>query len=710
MESPLDKIRAAIEQATGPGRRTPTGWQLKCPAHSDREPSLSLSENNEHHALLYCQAGCATADVLSAAQLDLRDLYPLREGDRNPDPVVAVYKYVDEAGHLLYEVQRTATKKFRQRRPDPDNSTRWIYSLGDTRRVLYRLPHVLEAAREGQTVYVVEGEKDVHSWEARGCVATTNPGGVGKWRPEYGEALRGAHITIVADVDSHGKGLAHARAVAHALMPHAASLVLTQPAGGKDSTDHFSLGFGVDDLMIVAIDPPEAVLAAQGGQAEAVDAPVSGQPDPDHNPIRLTAASQFKIKPVRWLWEDRMPLGEITLVPGREGVGKSTFLAWMAAAITNGNLPGEFAGQPRAVLYAASEDAWGYTIAPRMLAAGANLDLVYRVDVIADEGPGRLTLPLHCKWLPEIAETHKAAILMCDPIVSLVHEVINTNRAQELRQALEPLRKAGEDGGFAIAALVHFNKTRDADLLSMVSGSRAWVEVARAVIAIAHDDEAGHNVVSQRKNNLGRMDLSNLTYTIQEVLLETEEDRPARVGRLHWGEDSDETAEEVLQRKPTSSTARSRSAGINAVLDFLDEQTVAVSPRQVADGCSEQVNYEAAKKILMRLANEGKIDRVGTGLYKAPTTGQSAGTAARARDTPQNASLSPPQTKGGGRDVFVPAGTREGTSRGGRKPVPEAVPQVSCRSCHGPFTPAEPGQLYHPLCHPDVSDVEWSNG
>ena len=66
MESPLDKIRAAIEQATGPGRRTPSGWQLKCPSHSDREPSLSLSENNERHALVYCQAGCATVDVLHA--------------------------------------------------------------------------------------------------------------------------------------------------------------------------------------------------------------------------------------------------------------------------------------------------------------------------------------------------------------------------------------------------------------------------------------------------------------------------------------------------------------------------------------------------------------------------------------------------------------------------------------------------------------------
>ena len=67
-------------------------------------------------------------------------------------------------------------------------------------------------------------------------------------------------------------------------------------------------------------------------------APGSGE---DSRRIRLTPASAFKIKRVQWLWDGRVPLGEITLVAGREGSGKSTFLAWLARAITRGELEGE---------------------------------------------------------------------------------------------------------------------------------------------------------------------------------------------------------------------------------------------------------------------------------------------------------------------------------------------------------------------------------
>jgi hypothetical protein len=47
----------------------------------------------------------------------------------------------------------------------------------------------------------------------------------------------------------------------------------------------------------------------------------------------------------------------------------------------SGVLPGEYLGQSKAVLVAASEDSWEHTIVPRLMAAGADLDLVYRVEV-----------------------------------------------------------------------------------------------------------------------------------------------------------------------------------------------------------------------------------------------------------------------------------------------------------------------------------------
>ena len=75
-------------------------------------------------------------------------------------------------------------KDFRQRKPDGAGG--WDWRLNGARRVLYRLPAVLEAvaARRGRDV-VVEGEKDVHALEKLGIAATCNPGGAGKWSRQY---------------------------------------------------------------------------------------------------------------------------------------------------------------------------------------------------------------------------------------------------------------------------------------------------------------------------------------------------------------------------------------------------------------------------------------------------------------------------------------------------------------------------------------------
>ncbi len=56
----------------------------------------------------------------------------------------------------------------------------------------YRLPELLTAVAEGREVYVAEGEKDVDRLHREGVTATCNPGGAGKWRPEYARHFAGA--------------------------------------------------------------------------------------------------------------------------------------------------------------------------------------------------------------------------------------------------------------------------------------------------------------------------------------------------------------------------------------------------------------------------------------------------------------------------------------------------------------------------------------
>lgn len=341
--------------------------------------------------------------------------------------------------------------------------------------------------------------------------------------------------------------------------------------------------------------------------------------------VVLTPASNFRLRRVRWGWKDgnygRCPVGEITLVPGREGVGKSMFLAWLAANLTRGTLPGEFFGQPRAVMYSTAEDSWEHTVLPRLLAAGADVDLVYRVETHAREiGRSKLVLPRDCRLTAMAAREIEAAAIMMDPIVSLIDDELSVNQSRQLRIALEPLRDAAESAQVMIIALAHFNKTSDVDVLSKIPGARAWVEVARAAIALAENSEDQTYVASQVKNNLGRKDLPHLTYTIEEVWLDTEEGpQTADTARLVWTGTSPTGADEVLDRKK-SKPGESANSAVDDVVEFVIirfNQTGHPVPTRDVIAALPNLSESAVRKAIDRALNrDGLLERPLHGHYR----------------------------------------------------------------------------------------------
>ena len=249
-----------IEALQAAGSKRGSGRDWKCPAHEDRRASLGVIPG-DRGVILKCAAGCDTKDVAAKLGLRMADLFDEprhKNGSKPRQAIVETYTYIDEHSEPLFEVVRFAPKDFRQRRPDGQGG--WVWNLDGTRRVLYRLPKVIAAVEAGETVYIVEGEKDVHALEAAGVVATCNPMGAGKWREDYNEALRGAQVVIVADRDTAGRR--HAQAVATSVQAVAASVRIVEPAEGKDAADHLKSGHKIGDFVAPAADerepPPES--------------------------------------------------------------------------------------------------------------------------------------------------------------------------------------------------------------------------------------------------------------------------------------------------------------------------------------------------------------------------------------------------------------------------------------------------------------------
>jgi putative DNA primase/helicase len=207
------------------------GWIAECPAHNDHTPSLSISEASDLSTLLHCHAGCSVSEIVRAIGLAEKDLFA---GPMIPKYSETVhYDYVDEDGKLLYQVLRKADKTFRQRQPKGGGD--WEWSLGDVRRVPYRLPQVLEAIANGEAVIITEGEKDVHTLEHYGYVATCCSGGAQGWKGEFGQYFSGANVILCGDRDIPGQS--YLRQVRESLTSAASISKMELPGLYKDITD-----------------------------------------------------------------------------------------------------------------------------------------------------------------------------------------------------------------------------------------------------------------------------------------------------------------------------------------------------------------------------------------------------------------------------------------------------------------------------------------
>ncbi|MFJ4550306.1 AAA family ATPase [Streptomyces sp. NPDC088817] len=358
------------------------------------------------------------------------------------------------------------------------------------------------------------------------------------------------------------------------------------------------------------------------------------QPGGEQQPraLILRPASKIRVRPVRWLWDTtpegapptshgRIPLYSLAIAAGGPGLGKSQFAVWMAARITTGTLPGELWGKPRGVIYAATEDSWSYTIAPRLIAAGADLDLVFHIEVKDDERPrARLTLPMDTSLVGQAAETYSVALLIADPLLSLIDKGINDYRAAEVREALEPLVAAAERHHFTILGLAHFTKSGAADPLNRVAGSGAFGQLIRSMIAFAKEegerDEPDRFVMSLEKNNLGRLGLPSYEYEIQPVVVETEEG-PSYVSRFVLGAETNTSVREVMREESMPDTNRGETnetvAWLRAYLTDQGGADLAADVKSAArkDGISESSLQRARRKlgVTMRQSGFGKDRR-----------------------------------------------------------------------------------------------------
>ncbi len=256
MTQPIDNVLARVNHSQA-GKNQ---WDATCPCRNDDDnPSLRISVGNQNQVLMKCQrgGGCDINEICASIGLEIGDLFPkdTEKPKKSKLDLVETYKYFYADNTLALEVLRFVDEKgkktFRQRKPDGAGGYDW--STSDIEKPLYRLPQVMQAVKDGRPIYVVEGEKDVHSLETLGKTATTNAGGAGgegqkKWTEEHTKTLAGAKVVIICDNDE--AGYLHARSVNADLTSAGATVKVFKPSTYKDISDMLEAGETLQEGLI----------------------------------------------------------------------------------------------------------------------------------------------------------------------------------------------------------------------------------------------------------------------------------------------------------------------------------------------------------------------------------------------------------------------------------------------------------------------------
>jgi hypothetical protein len=264
--------------------------------------------------------------------------------------------------------------------------------------------------------------------------------------------------------------------------------------------------------------------------------PPAPQPTGEQLGIYLSTVQPERVE---WLWPGRIPLGKLTLLDGDPGLGKSVLTMDLAARVSAGlSMPD---GAPSAgaagVVLLSAEDGLADTIAPRLLAAGADLSRILALPTVSH--PARPpAIPGDMVWIKAAVQQTRAALVVVDPLMAFLSPDVNSHRDQDVRRGLLPLAALAGEMGFAVVVVRHLNKAAGGNPLYRGGGSIGIIGAARSGLLVARDpDNPDKRVLASTKCNLAKLPAS-LSFD-----LSLGEGGGLRVG---WMGESQHTAESLL--------------------------------------------------------------------------------------------------------------------------------------------------------------------
>lgn len=651
---PIDLVLSALKSHGVQVKKSGTGYKCRCPAHDDRNPSLSIGIGDDGKVLIKCFAGCSLNEVCNSIGLRTSDLFSTDSDTERPnrarpksftgqsfataDDAVrslidklgypsASWDYHDERGEHVGVVIRFETKAGKAYRPislDRERG-RWVLGAMASPRPLYGLGD-LRKLDKGSTVYICEGEKAADAARSLGLNATTSVGGsnaphFADWRP-----LAQMRVVVLPDNDKAGEE--YASAVTRQLQEVGAESVRIFRLTSLDPA--LPESGDIADLVDQAEDLGALRTRLETLASETAPEPVMQEAqEPVHRSRMPVIVKLDEVKPERidWLWNDRIARGKLTVLAGDPGLGKSFVTLDIAARISKGlawpDRPDEN-HEPGGVVLLSAEDGIADTIRPRLDAAGADVSRIVAIEAVSEQERSGKTRARPFDLTSDIESLEQAVhvideckLVIIDPITAYLGAT-DSHKNGEIRGLLAPLSAFAEKYDVAVLMVSHLNKNTGGAVIYRTMGSLAFTAAARAAwIVIKDDNDQRRRLMLPIKNNIAP-DTGGLAYCI----VPGDNDQPA----IEWEPDGVQaSADELLSHQHTKSNGGALEEAKQWLLDVLSDGPVpAVDIKQSAkrDGIASRT-LERAKQSLGVVADRKGYSSDGRWLWslshRAPT-------------------------------------------------------------------------------------------
>lgn len=296
--------------------------------------------------------------------------------------------------------------------------------------------------------------------------------------------------------------------------------------------------------------------------------------EPPDRTLSLTPLGDLLNEPedsTRWLVDQRLPVGGVSLLAGKPKAGKSTLARCLAFAVARGRSWLGFSTQQGLVFYLALEEKRA-EVRDHFKAMGGALEDPIKVFIAPSPQDG-------LAQLRQATERDHPALIIVDPLIKLVR-VKDANDYAAVSQALEPLLSLARETEAHVLAVHHLGKGERSGGDAILGSTAIFAAVDTALILKR----------SERYRTLGSIqrygeDLEEIVLTLN---LETR----------------------IVSAGPSRQEADEAEAEA-AILDYLKGKEEPVEEREIHDAVEGRraVKLRALRKLL----GEGNVMRTGSG-------------------------------------------------------------------------------------------------